>query len=226
MDSFNEDRIKHLLAKHLMRDLTEDESMELEKWRKLSTLNEDLYQRMSDPAYLEKRYSDFTKATYAAAKGKKSSGRIWWRWGLLAAAAVVLVALILPGFLRPQMKTDSQVIVVEALVHGTCGGAHPGAVFSLAEDSSAGAAETEAHDDGSGLGSVDLEAGEALGVHHRILLAGLVELGRLEVLDDLEFVHLGIEALDGEVALLRLHVLVEEEGIVRASSLSVFLSVI
>ena len=105
MESFNEDRIKHLLAKHLMKDLAEDESMELDQWRKLSSLNEDLYQRMSDPAYLEKRYSDFTKATYAAAKGKKSSGRIWWRWGILAAAAVVLLALILPGFLKPQMKT-------------------------------------------------------------------------------------------------------------------------
>ena len=104
MDSFNEDRIKHLLLKHLMGDLTEDESMELERWRKLSSLNEDLYKRISDPAYLEKRYGDFTKVTHTA-KGKKSSGHIWWRWGILAAAAVVLLALILPGFLRPGMKT-------------------------------------------------------------------------------------------------------------------------
>ena len=104
MESFNEDRIKHLLLKHLMGDLTEDESMELERWRKLSSLNEDLYKRISDPAYLEKRYGDFTKVTHTA-KGKKSSGHIWWRWGILAAAAVVLLALILPGFLRPGMKT-------------------------------------------------------------------------------------------------------------------------
>lgn len=88
-----------------MKDLSEDESKELERWRELSSLNEDLYQRMSDPAYLEKRYSDFTKATYAEAKGRKSSAHIWWRWGILAAAAAILLALILPGFFRPQMKT-------------------------------------------------------------------------------------------------------------------------
>lgn len=104
MESFNEDRIKYLLLKHLMGDLTEDESMELERWRKLSSLNEDLYKRMSDPAYLEKRYGDFTKVTHTA-KGKKSSGHIWWRWAILAAAAAVLLALVLPGFLRPQMMT-------------------------------------------------------------------------------------------------------------------------
>ena len=109
---------------------------------------------------------------------------------------------------------DGQVIVVEALVHGTGGRAHPGAVFRLVQDGSAGTAEAEAHDDGLGLGGVDLEAGEALGVHHRILLARLVELGRLEVFLDDEVVHLGIEALDGEVGLLGLVVLVEQERVV------------
>ena len=129
---------------------------------------------------------------------------------LPAGGAVVVVGA---GIVE-HATVDGQVIVVEALVHRTGGRAHPGAVLRLVQDGSAGTAEAEAHDDGLGARGVDLEAGEALGVHHRILLAGLVELGRLEVFLDDEVVHLGIEALDGRVGLLRLVVLVEQERVV------------
>ena len=108
MDNSNVGRIKHLLVKHLMGDLQDAEQKELDQWRALSESNEELYRRMSDSRYLEKRYADFTKAVHRSweNKGRKSG---LWRWAIvsLAAAAAVLLVLFLPYFSKPEMKTFS-----------------------------------------------------------------------------------------------------------------------
>ena len=108
MDNSNVGRIKHLLVKHLMGDLQDAEQEELDQWRALSESNEELFQKMSDSRYLEKRYKDYLKVVHRSWSGKseKSGSRIW-RWALvsLAAAAAVLLVLFLPYFSKPKMKT-------------------------------------------------------------------------------------------------------------------------
>ncbi len=69
---------------------------------------------------------------------------------------------------------DGEVVVVETGIHRTLGGTCPHTVLILAEHGAATTAETEADDDRLGIGSFYTEAGEALGVHLRIFLSGLV----------------------------------------------------
>ena len=83
-------------------------------------------------------------------------------------------------------------VIVEALVHRAGGRAGPETVSVLLKDGATLAAETEADDHGSGLGGLDAEAGIALRIDHRVLLTVLVQLGRLEVLDDGGVVTSGI----------------------------------
>ena len=108
MDNSNVGRIKHLLVKHLMGDLQDAEQEELDQWRALSESNEELFQKMSDSRYLEKRYKDYLKVVHRnwSGKSEKSGSRVW-RWALvsLAAAAAVLQVLFLPYFNKPKMKT-------------------------------------------------------------------------------------------------------------------------
>ncbi|MEN6568943.1 MAG: FecR domain-containing protein [Rikenellaceae bacterium] len=58
-DQYN--RIKSLLVKQLLSDLTDEEREELEQWRNLSDENEALYQRLSDKDYLLERFNDFNE---------------------------------------------------------------------------------------------------------------------------------------------------------------------
>jgi len=58
-DQYN--RIKSLLVKQLLSDLTDEEREELEQWRNLSDENEGLYQRLNDKDYLVNRFNDFNE---------------------------------------------------------------------------------------------------------------------------------------------------------------------
>ncbi len=58
-DQYN--RIKSLLVKQLLSDLTDEERGELEQWRNLSDENEGLYQRLNDKDYLVNRFNDFNE---------------------------------------------------------------------------------------------------------------------------------------------------------------------
>ena len=55
------DRIKSLLTRHLFSQLNEQEEYELNKWRKSSAQNQELYNRLSSKEYINKRYKDFTE---------------------------------------------------------------------------------------------------------------------------------------------------------------------
>lgn len=62
----NEDqieRIKSLLTKMLLSDLTDQEREELDRWRCSSEENESLFRRLTDKKYLEERYRDFREAS-------------------------------------------------------------------------------------------------------------------------------------------------------------------
>ena len=106
MENFNEDKIKQLLAKHLMKELTEDEALALEQWRKLSLQNEELYRRMADSLYLQKRYSDFSQVVSKTDTRNAKGKRLWFWWSFAAAAAAVIVAtLLIPKLLQPEIKS-------------------------------------------------------------------------------------------------------------------------
>jgi ferric-dicitrate binding protein FerR (iron transport regulator) len=61
MEEKEYDRIKSLLVKQLLSDLTDEEREELEQWRNLSYDNEALYQRLTDKEYLLERFNDFNE---------------------------------------------------------------------------------------------------------------------------------------------------------------------
>ena len=72
-------------------------------------------------------------------------------------------------------SVNREVIVVESLVHRSCGGACPESVFALCQHGAALASQAEADHHGLRLRSLDPEACVALGVDHRVFLSGLVE---------------------------------------------------
>ncbi len=104
----NTDRIKNLIAKHILHDLNEDEAAELESWRQDSQQNNEFLSRLSDPEYLRKRYQDFVEInSEEASHGKQVRHSRFIRWGAaaLAAAAVVLAVLLLPKLRTPKLMT-------------------------------------------------------------------------------------------------------------------------
>lgn len=110
MDKINEERIKQLLAKHLMKDLDDSETREIEQWRKESPYNDSLFLRMSDSGYLAKRYKDFAQVVASETTRiavRKNKAAYWW-WGCLAVAAAAAVLLfVIPYAMKPKMLTFS-----------------------------------------------------------------------------------------------------------------------
>ena len=107
MDNISEERLRHLLVKHMLEDLDDGEREELETWKTVSKENSQLYERLSDHSHIKKRYKDFMTAV----SGRESSARTHRRriyWGIaaaLAAAAVLLLFLLVPGIRGERMKT-------------------------------------------------------------------------------------------------------------------------
>ena len=107
MDNINEERLKHLLVKHLLDDLDEGEREELWKWKAVSGENSNLLERLSDSSYIKKRYQDFMTAVSGREVSSRKVPRRYF-WGLataLAAAAVLLVFLLVPGLRGGKMIT-------------------------------------------------------------------------------------------------------------------------
>lgn len=108
MENLNTDRIKHLLVKHLLGDLENDESAELQAWIDASDENKDLFSRLSDPEYISRRHEDFSKVSSERKKETDRSGNskiVRWAAAFLAAAAILLLALFIPHKRTPSIKT-------------------------------------------------------------------------------------------------------------------------
>ena len=69
MDKTREEKIKELLVLHLLKELSQEQAGELDSWRKESPENEDLFKRISDPDYLEKRHKDYLERPEAFGGG-------------------------------------------------------------------------------------------------------------------------------------------------------------
>ncbi len=108
MDNSNIERIRQLIAKHVLGGLDESEQQELDQWRSCARANEELFKRMSDPDYLEKRYRDFEQAINGSKKKEQEAVQgihPVWRWvALVAAAAAILLLLLVPHFTQPKIK--------------------------------------------------------------------------------------------------------------------------
>lgn len=98
------DRIKSLLTKYLLSELSEQEELELIKWRESSVQNEELYKRLSSKSYINKRYRDFKEVRFNIKSHNTGSGLFNDSWifiksvfsnkGLRRAAAIIILGLV------------------------------------------------------------------------------------------------------------------------------------
>ena len=107
MDKTREEKIKELLVLHLLKELSQEQAGELDSWRKESPENEDLFKRISDPDYLEKRHKDYLEAVSSGKKTSERKAGGLWRWFLVTAgaAAAVFLAVMLVQLSKVKMLT-------------------------------------------------------------------------------------------------------------------------
>ena len=107
MDKTREEKIKELLVLHLLKELSQEQAGELDSWRKESPENEDLFKRISDPDYLEKRHKDYLEAVSSGKKTSERKAGGLWKWFLVTAgaAAAVFLAVMLVQLSKVKMLT-------------------------------------------------------------------------------------------------------------------------
>lgn len=96
-NNMNEDqfeRIKYLLTKELLSQLDEKEASELKLWRESSLHNEDLYRKLTNKEYVNKRYDDFNEVISSKGFSNYRDKKINWFKGYRRYAAIFIFALV------------------------------------------------------------------------------------------------------------------------------------
>ena len=114
-------RIKYLLSEHLFGKLSDEQKLELNRWRAMSANNEELFNKLSNLEYVKNRYEDFERVKENSPLAKKvgikhsKKPALKLRWSIaasLTAAATIILGIFLIN--RYTVESPTRLITINA----------------------------------------------------------------------------------------------------------------